>query len=112
MFHISQDGIGNSVVGNNGLASFANYLQQCYSNPGIAIGQAYPDINQIMILQKFHGWVGGASSLAVIIVGIALFAIARRYIKWRITLTYFVAIAVMSAINVSWHMQTQTSSPD
>ena len=51
-----------------------------------------------MILEKFHGWVGGASSLAVIIVGIALFAIARRYIKWRITLTYFVAIAILSVI--------------
>ncbi len=91
-------GIGNSVVGGNGLASFANYLQQCYSNPGIAIGTPYPDVNQIMILQKFHGWVGGASSLAVIIVGIALFAVARRYIKWRVTLTYFVGIAIMSAI--------------
>ena len=90
-------GIGaTSVVGHNGLASFGTYLQQCYSNPTLTSG--YPSLNWIMILEKFHGWVGGASSLAVIIVGIALFAIARRYIKWRITLTYFVAIAILSVI--------------
>ena len=51
-----------------------------------------------MILDKFHGWTGGASALAVIIVGIAFFVVARKYIKWRITLAYFVSIAVMSLI--------------
>ena len=38
------------------------------------------------------------ASLAVIIAGIALFVLARRYIKWRITVAYFVAIALMSVI--------------
>ena len=47
---------------------------------------------------KFHGWTGGACSLAVIVVGIALFVIARKYIKWRITVAYFVSIAVMSLV--------------
>ena len=51
-----------------------------------------------MIFEKFHGWVGGASSIAVIIVGLALFIVARRYIKWRITLSYFVSIAILSLI--------------
>ncbi len=59
-----------------------------------------------MILEKFHGWTGGASSLAVIIVGIALFVIARKYIKWKITVAYFVSIAVMSL--VLWQLFTQT----
>ena len=57
-----------------------------------------PDINQLMILEKFHGWTGGASSLAVIIVGIALFVIARKYIKWKVTVAYFVSIAVLSLV--------------
>ena len=87
--------IGNTVIGTNGLASFTSYLQSCYANPAAT---TYPDLNQLMILEKFHGWPGGASSLAVIIVGIALFVIARRYIKWRITLAYFVAIAIMSVL--------------
>ena len=48
--------------------------------------------------QKFHGWVGGASSIAVIIAGIALFAIGRKYFKWKITASYLIAIAVLSLI--------------
>ncbi len=55
-------------------------------------------VNSLMIIEKFHGWTGGASSIAVIIVGIAFFVIARKYVKWRITLAYFVSIAVMSLI--------------
>jgi ferredoxin len=51
-----------------------------------------------MLLEKYHGWVGGACSIAVIIVGIALFVLARRYIKWRITLAYFASIAIMSVL--------------
>ncbi len=51
-----------------------------------------------MILDKFHGWTGGASALAVIIVGIAFFVIARKYVKWRITAAYFISIGVLSAI--------------
>ena len=93
--------IGRTVIGNNGLilngdnvsGSFASYLQNCY---GLQTAAASTDLNRIMIFEKFHGWVGGASSIAVIIVGIALFVLARRYIKWRITLSYFVAIALMA----------------
>ncbi len=51
-----------------------------------------------MILEKFHGWAGGACSIAVIIAGIALFAIARKYVKWKITVAYFVSIAVLALI--------------
>jgi Na+-translocating ferredoxin:NAD+ oxidoreductase RnfD subunit/NAD-dependent dihydropyrimidine dehydrogenase PreA subunit len=76
--------------------SFGGYLQSCFGNP--TVGSAPRDINWIMLVEKFHGWVGGASSIAVIIVGIALFVLARRYIKWRITLAYFVTIAIMSVL--------------
>jgi electron transport complex protein RnfD len=51
-----------------------------------------------MIVEKYHGWVGGASSLAVIIVGLGLFIIARKYIKWRITLSYLVTVTVMALL--------------
>ncbi len=88
-------GGGSTPVGTNGIASFTTYLQGCYLNPS---SSATPDIYNLMILEKFHGWTGGACSLAVIIIGIAFFLVARKYIKWRITLSYFVAIAIMSVL--------------
>ncbi len=97
--------IGRTVIGNNGLVfngdniigSFVTYLQGCYANPNLA-PTSIPDLNWIMIVEKYHGWIGGASSIAVIIVGVALFLLARRYIKWRITLSYFVTVAVMALL--------------
>jgi electron transport complex protein RnfD len=89
-------GGGTLPIGGNGVASFTTYLQGCYSNPmnPAKLG----DLNSLMILEKFHGWTGGASSLAVIIVGIALFVIARKYVKWRITAAYFISIVALSVI--------------
>jgi electron transport complex protein RnfD len=88
-------GGGAAPIGTNGVASFLTYLQGCYLNPS---STATPDIYSLMILDKFHGWTGGACGLAVIIIGIAFFLVARKYVKWRITLTYFVAIAILSVI--------------
>ncbi len=86
-------------IGGNGLQSFAANLAGCFANPTAVPPEAtVSNILQIMTLEKFHGWVGGASSLAVIIVGVALFVVARRYIKWRITLAYFVSVAIMSIL--------------
>ena len=51
-----------------------------------------------MFLDKFHGWPGGASTIAVIIVGIVFFIVARRYVKWRITVSYLVVVAIMSLL--------------
>ena len=95
--------IGHTVIGNNGLAiegdnvsgSFASYLQSCY---GLQDAAASADLNWTMIVEKFHGWPGGASSIAVIIVGIGLFIIARKYIKWKITLSYIVTVSVMALL--------------
>jgi len=57
-----------------------------------------PDILYTMLVQKYHGWIGGVSGIAVIAVGIALFAILRGYIKWRITLAYLVTTLLLSIV--------------
>jgi coenzyme F420-reducing hydrogenase beta subunit/Na+-translocating ferredoxin:NAD+ oxidoreductase RnfD subunit len=57
-----------------------------------------PDILYTMLVQKYHGWIGGVSSIAVIAVGIALFALLRGYIKWRITLAYLVTTLLFSIV--------------
>jgi Na+-translocating ferredoxin:NAD+ oxidoreductase RnfD subunit len=89
-------GWGTLPIGNNGGASFASYLQGCFANPTLNVTPA--SVESLMMLEKFHGWAGGASSLAVIIVGIGLFLLARKYIKWKITATYFVSIILMALL--------------
>jgi Na+-translocating ferredoxin:NAD+ oxidoreductase subunit D len=89
----------------NGLSSLGSFIQVCFGNPtllsqGTVLPYDQSAVFQTLFLEKFHGWVGGASSLAVIIVGIGLFLVARRYIKWRITLAYIVSTIVMSLILV------------
>jgi ferredoxin len=54
------------------------------------------DVLSLLVLQKWHGWVGGVSSIAVIAVGVALFVVCRRYIKWRITAAYLATVAVFA----------------
>ena len=88
-------GGGTLAINGNGLGSFLGYLQSCFANPNAT---TYPSLSSLMILEKFHGWTGGASSIAVIIVGISLFVLARKYMKWRVTLAYFASIAVMSLV--------------
>ncbi|MCW3995448.1 MAG: RnfABCDGE type electron transport complex subunit D [Candidatus Bathyarchaeota archaeon] len=90
-------------LGYSGETSFGAFMQYCFTNPMPIAAGNFPAINQNAVLQtlfleKYHGWVGGASSLAVIIAGIALFAVARRYIKWRITLSYIVTTVVFAGI--------------
>jgi electron transport complex protein RnfD len=91
--------IGTIVVGSNGgptgYASFAGYLQTCY---GLPTATSPASLESIMLLQKFHGWTGGACSVAVIIAGVALFALGRKYFKWRITASYIISIAALSLI--------------
>jgi coenzyme F420-reducing hydrogenase beta subunit/Na+-translocating ferredoxin:NAD+ oxidoreductase RnfD subunit len=90
--------IGYSVINNNGAASFASYIYTSFANPAAAIPAITTpsDVFWLLLVQKYHGWVGGASSLAVIIVGIGLFVACRRYIKWRITATYLVTVALFA----------------
>jgi electron transport complex protein RnfD len=72
---------------------FAETVNACYSP-----AESTADVLWTLAVAKYHGWPGGASSIAVIIVGIALFIMARRYIKWRITASYLITAAVMSLI--------------
>jgi electron transport complex protein RnfD len=92
--------IGYSVIGNNGLASFASYVQNCLANPAIPVSATTTpyDVFMLLIVQKFHGWPGGASSLAVIVVGMGLFVVARRYIKWRITIAYLATVTFVALL--------------
>jgi electron transport complex protein RnfD len=91
-----------SVVGSNGggtgYPSFGGYLQSCYQIPTSQAVGTPESITQIMLLTKYHGWAGGACSIAVIVAGIVLFAIGRKYFKWKITASYLVATAVISLI--------------
>lgn len=92
--------IGYDIIGGNGLAGFGFYVFSCFANPTVALPAtvSQSDVFNLLIINKFHGWAGGASSIAVIVVGIALFVLARRYIKWRITGAYFVSVALMAVL--------------
>ncbi|MDR2203008.1 MAG: RnfABCDGE type electron transport complex subunit D [Nitrososphaerota archaeon] len=84
-----------SAIDNVGVTSFGTYLRGCYSSPMLPEPSS---LESVMLLTKFHGWPGGASSIAVIIVGVALIFLLRGYFKWKITATYFASVAVMSLI--------------
>jgi electron transport complex protein RnfD len=71
----------------------------CNVQNAISLNSVSPsDVIETMTLLKYHGWVGGASSIAVILVGMSFFVVARRYIKWRITLSYLSTIVLMALI--------------
>jgi Na+-translocating ferredoxin:NAD+ oxidoreductase RnfD subunit len=83
------------TVSEYGTWTFADTLKGCYGLPGAADPGS---LNSLMILTKFHGWPGGASSIAVIIVGAILIYLLRDYFKWKITATYFGSAVVMSLL--------------
>lgn len=93
-------GYGFNPILGNGLQGFAQYMQTCFADPASTLTTAVTqsELVQILLVQKWHGWAGGVSSIAVIAVGIALFVIARKYIKWRITVSYLVTIAVLALV--------------
>jgi Na+-translocating ferredoxin:NAD+ oxidoreductase subunit D len=84
-----------SPIGYTGLSSFSYWVQTCLGNTS---NHEPTDVFYTFLFQKFHGWPGGASSIAVILVGIGLFLVCRKYIKWRITLAYFGTVALMSLL--------------
>jgi electron transport complex protein RnfD len=85
-----------SAVGYSGTGSFGYWVEACLGNS--TAHHSPSDLFYTYIIQKFHGWTGGASSIAVIIVGIGLFLACRKYIKWRITLAYFGTVTLMSLL--------------
>ena len=90
--------IGYNIINNNGLDAFATYLVGHYIDPVVAVPSPLTqnDVLSLLAVQKWHGWVGGVSSIAVIVVGIALFVVCRRYIKWRITAAYLATVALFA----------------
>ncbi|MGA3060943.1 MAG: Coenzyme F420 hydrogenase/dehydrogenase, beta subunit C-terminal domain [Candidatus Bathyarchaeia archaeon] len=97
-------GLTSAINGNGGKGypGFGTYIISCFANSNLK-GKAIPtastnNLLQAMLLDKFHGWPGGACALAVIVVGIAFFIVARKYVKWRITASYLVAVAILSLI--------------
>lgn len=81
--------------------AFGALMQGCFGNIAVrpdTLTVEPAQVFQTLTLLKYHGWVGGASSLAVIIVGLALFIIARKQIKWRITASYLATIGIMSGV--------------
>ena len=95
-------GLTNVVNGNGGgtgYPGFGAYMYSCFANSNVKIPTTtMNNLFQTMFLDKFHSWPGGASTIAVLIVGIAFFVVARRYVKWRITVSYIVVVAVLSVI--------------
>jgi H+/Na+-translocating ferredoxin:NAD+ oxidoreductase subunit D len=83
---------------------FGLALQQCFGQSFSAykpdfsglVTTTQADVLYTLTIMKYHGWMGGVSSIAVLAVGIALFIVARRYIKWRITAAYLVTTAVVA----------------
>ncbi len=84
-----------SAIGFSGSFSFGSFLRACLGNVPFGDSNAQGVFYTLTVL-KFHGWTGGASSIAVIAVGVALFAICGRYIKWRITATYLATVALFA----------------
>jgi electron transport complex protein RnfD len=99
--HMQEPGTLAAAINNEGMHSFGALLQSCMVNPA-SIALPFPhselDIFSTLFLQKFHGWIGGVSSLAVILVGVALFILCRKIVKWRITLAYLVTVTLMSLL--------------
>ena len=95
-------GLTNVVNGNGGgtgYPGFGAYMYSCFANSNVKIPTTtMNNLFQTMFLDKFHSWPGGASTIAVLVVGIAFFVVARRYVKWRITVSYIVVVAVLSVI--------------
>ena len=83
-------------------------LITCYGDPNAMLmgnmynlgtfESPYLDVMFTMVFAKYHGWIGGFSSILVLAIGIILFLVARSYIKWRITVVYLITTAVLSLI--------------
>jgi electron transport complex protein RnfD len=87
-----------SPIGYSGNGSFAYWIQACLGNSKATSVPTASQVFYTYVFDKFHSWVGGASSLAVIIVGVVLFLVCRKYIKWRITIAYLGTVGLMSLL--------------
>jgi len=104
---LTEDAFGGPSFYPMSTTFFGSTLINCYGSPSLDPMNPYihgtfenplPDVLYNMIFLKYHGWVGGFSSILVILVGIALMVLSRVYIKWRITLAFLVTTALMSIV--------------
>ena len=64
--------------------TFGSTLLTCYStNPMMPYNlgtyeNPLPDVLFTMLVAKTHGWIGGASSIMVMAIGLVFFAVCRR----------------------------------
>jgi len=82
-------------------SAFGALVQACFGNvktKAATVSTTPAELFKTLTLLKYHGWLGGASSVAVIVVGVSLFLVARKYIKWRITLSYLLSVTAMSLV--------------
>ncbi len=93
----------NSFAEGSMAPPFGGAMEQCfaydhaiYDASGNYIPVELNDVLYTLTVLKYHAWAGGVSSIAVIAVGLALFAICRRYIKWRITVAYLATVALVA----------------
>ncbi len=95
---IPADHLSSNIATGAGL-KFA-VSQMCYAaHPpigGVSFSSVFSDPVMSLLILKTHGWIGGASSIAVIAVGIGLILASKGYFKWRIPLAYLVTLAVIS----------------
>jgi electron transport complex protein RnfD len=87
-----------SQIGYSGSGSFAFWIQSCLGNSKAQTAPNASDVFYTYVIQKFHGWTGGASALAVVIVGLTFLVICRKYVKWRITLAYLGTVTLASLL--------------
>ncbi len=95
-YEYSVSGNGTSLSG-----AFGALMQGCFGNLQVrpdTLAVTPFDVFKTLTLLKYHGWVGGASSIAVIVVGLGLFVVARKHVKWRITLSYLASTSFMSVV--------------
>lgn len=93
--------IGYSYSGTSLYGAFGALVQGCFGYIQVrpdTVSVAPTEVFTTLTLLKYHGWVGGASSIAVVLVGLGLFIVSRKHVKWRITMSYLATVTVMSLV--------------
>jgi electron transport complex protein RnfD len=75
---------------------FGVFLQGCYGGAPLGSNASPSDVLWTLGVLKLHGWAGGVSSIAVIGIGLILFLLCRKQVKWRITFAYLITIALFA----------------
>lgn len=96
-YPMSTDKLAFTLLGCYGESGYIFPSVDNYFTTGV-MEDYLPDMLNVMLVAKYHGWVGGFSSILVIAMGIVLLLLSRGYFKWRITLAYLVGTAVFAVV--------------